>query len=322
MRSIILLFFVAISSNTYSQKDNEKVKEDLLTEVSKSACQCVDSIDVYDKPVTEISKEIRACIDKQVLIYQLGAQLIGVTGDISSDKKKKKKKDVSVSLNQDPSSSEYKDYYFEIERHMMQNCPSLKTKAAINDKQHSKSYSKNQEALDLFSQGVQETKNGNLAESARLYEAALKIDPEFSFCWDNLGITYRKLGEYDRAIAAYEKSLEVDPQGTMPLQNLGSVYEHQKQYEKAINAYERLAKVDKDNPEVYYGIGRVSAVFLNDYEKGLDNMCKAYKIYVQQGSPYRTDAENVIQQIYSEMKKLGKEDKFYEILKANNISGK
>jgi len=43
-------------------------------------------------------------------------------------------------------------------------------------------------------------------------------------------------------------------------------------------------------------------------------------LYIAQKSPYRTDAEKNIQAIYAEMKKEKKEDKFFEILKANNIS--
>jgi len=33
---------------------------------------------------------------------------------------------------------------------------------------------------------------------------------------------------------------------------------------------------------------------LNDFEKGLENMCKAYNMYVYLKSPYRTDAEKII----------------------------
>jgi len=67
-------------------------------------------------------------------------------------------------------------------------------------------------------------------------------------------------------------------------------------------------------------LGDVYATKLNDYEKGLEYMCKAYNLYIEQKSPYRADAEKVINIIYYEMKKQGKEEKFNEILKANNIS--
>jgi tetratricopeptide (TPR) repeat protein len=129
----------------------------------------------------------------------------------------------------------------------------------------------------------------------------------------------RKLGNYDEAIEAYKKSLEIEPKGVMPLQNIAIVYQYKKEYDEAINAYEKLAEVDKNNPEVYFGIGHIYSSYKNDYEKGLDNMCKAYNLYVQQKSPYRTDAEKVIQTIYSEMKKQGNEKRFSEILQSNNI---
>lgn len=37
-------------------------------------------------------------------------------------------------------------------------------------------------------------------------------------------------------------------------------------------------------------------------------------------SPYRTDAQTLIQRVYANLKKEGKEDKFFEILKNNNIN--
>ena len=97
-------------------------------------------------------------------------------------------------------------------------------------------------------------------------------------------------------------------------------YQYKKEYDKAIKSYEKLATIDKNNPEIYYGIGNIYAMNLKDYEKGLDNMCKAYNMYVKQKSPYRADAEKMINMIYGEMKEKGKEDVFNKILKENNIS--
>jgi tetratricopeptide (TPR) repeat protein len=142
----------------------------------------------------------------------------------------------------------------------------------------------------------------------------------FSFAWDNLGICYRKTDQYDEALKAYRKSIVANPQGRMPWQNIAVVYEFQKEYQKAIDAYQQLSLLDKDNPEVFYGIGRIYIFKLQDYEKGLDNICTAYRIYETQKSPFRSDAETIIGHVYSEMKKQGKDKRFYEILKAHNIS--
>jgi tetratricopeptide (TPR) repeat protein len=128
------------------------------------------------------------------------------------------------------------------------------------------------------------------------------------------------LNKFDEAIDAYEKSLEIDPNGMMPLQNIAVAYQYKKEYKKAIKAYKKLAIIDKSNPEVFYGIGNVYTINLKDYEEGLDYLCKAYNMYIEQKSPYRTDAEKLINYIYSEMKEQGKEEKFNQILEANHIS--
>lgn len=105
----------------------------------------------------------------------------------------------------------------------------------------------------------------------------------------------------------------------MPLQNLAIAYQYKKDYPKAIEAYKKLFSLNRNNPEVYYGIGIIYAYYLVDNELALTNLCKAYNLYIEQKSPYRTDAEKVINYIASEMKKQGKTKRFKEILKENNI---
>ncbi|MGH1516326.1 hypothetical protein [Chryseobacterium sp. JK1] len=66
-------------------------------------------------------------------------------------------------------------------------------------------------------------------------------------------------------------------------------------------------------------LGQIYFANLKDHEKALDYTCKAYRIYNEQKSPYRSDAEAVISRIYKDMKEENKIDKFKEILKSNNI---
>jgi tetratricopeptide (TPR) repeat protein len=229
------------------------------------------------------------------------------------------KKEVNISIESDQNSEEYKEYYYELERFMMKNCNSLKEKIASDEKRSDKSFSKNKKAAEYYKKGIEASQKENDKKAVKYFEKAVEEDPEFAFAWDNLGVHYRKLNNFDRAIECYKKSLEIDPNGIMPLQNIAVVYIYKKEFENAIKAYEKLAEIDSKNPEIYYGIGNVYASNLNDFEKGLDNMCKAYNLYIEQKSPYRTDAEKIITRIYAEMKKQGKEDKFNQILKANKI---
>lgn len=195
----------------------------------------------------------------------------------------------------------------------MGNCSAVKEKVAAAEKQSTKSVSTNKKALGFYSLGLKETKKEN-------FQKAVQEDPEFAFAWDNLGINYRRIDNYDKAIFAYSKSIAIYPNGLMPLQNIAVSYVHKKEFDKAIKAYEKLAVIDKNNPEVFYGLGNVLAMDLKEYEKGLDNMCKAYNLYTEQKLPYRTDAETIIRMIYVELKKQGKEPQFNTILNDNHIN--
>jgi len=310
---------VFLVTNLFSQ---DPKTSSLLKELAANACKCIDSVSVYDKKKADVAKEIGGCIDAQTGAYLMTKQLMNLDSLKEKAVEKDGKKEINISINMDKSSVEYRAAYYEIERYLMENCKSIKEKVASNDKQSKHSLSENLEARELYSKGVDESKKENYKIALGYFEKAVKIDSGFAFAWDNIGICYRKLGDYDRAMAAYKKSLEIDPEGLMPLQNIAVVYMYKKEYENAIAAYQKLAELDEKNPEVYYGIGNIYASALNEHEKALDYMCKAYNLYIEQKSPYRTDAEKIIQKIYAEMKKQGKEDKFFEILKSHNIQSR
>lgn len=319
MKILLLSLAVLLSQALLGQNSDTSITKKLLRELADNACKCADSIVPGEKTKAQIAGEINKCIDDRVLAYQLGAKLANIKSLTKDAKEKDGKKQVNISIEMNKDADEYKEYYFEMERYLMDSCSAVKTKMATNDRQGKKSYSDNEEALALYSKGIDEAKKENYKKAIGYYERAVKIDPEFAFAWDNMGICYRKLDNYDKAIEAYQKSLEIDPQGLLPLQNIAIAYQYKKEYSKAIEAYERLAAVDKDNPEVFYGIGNIYTNFLQDFEKALPFMCKAYNLYVKQKSPYRADAEKIINVIFVEMKKLGKEARFSEILKENGI---
>ena len=315
-KTLIAIFIICFCLNVLGQETKTNT---LLKEVAENGCKCIDSIVTSNKTKEEITKQISACIDAQTGAYQVGSKFMGI--DLSKEAStKNKKKSVDININMDKDSKEYKSYYYEIERYLMNNCPTLKKTIAACDIEKDKSVSKNPEALEFYSEGQKEYKKENYKEAISYYQQALRVDSVFAFAWDNIGICNRKLNNYEQAIYAYKKSLELDPNGYMPLQNIAVAYKFNKEYDKAISAYKRLAELDKNDPEVFYGIGETYSLYLNDYEKGLENMCKAYNLYVEQKSPYRADAESIISTIYGEMKKQNKVDSFNEILEQNHIT--
>jgi len=312
---LALAVLILASAAKAQNKNDSKKSDDLLAELSGKVCQCIDSIP-YSISKDAIHFRVKSCIDDAAGTYQMGHKLMNV--GLSSGQTK----DVTIDVNVNKDSDEYKKYYYEMESYLMGNCKALKDRMTADAHVSHSSMSDNPKAMELYQQGLDATKSEDFRKSIECYRKAVKIDPNFAYAYDNMGICYRRLEEYDKAIEAYEKSLKIDPYGTMPLQNLGIVYQRKKEYAKAIAAYERLAEIDSKNAEVYYGIGQTCVVYTGEYEKGLDNLYKAYRMYVESKSPYRSDAEKLIQYVYDEMKKQGKEAQFNEILKRHDLNPK
>lgn len=318
MKKLIVLLFLGLSILTFSQEkiNNEKINktiESIKKELTDKACKCIDT--VRDEIIKNRKKNIEGinnCIKEYVSPYIVGKKLAAVD----------KNKDSKININLDEKSKEYIETKRELEDYLMDNCESLKFVLASNDKENSNSLSQNQKAREYYTQGIKHSNNKEYSKALEYYLLAIKEDANFPFAWDNLGFCYRQLGEYDKAIEAYQKSIELDPKHAFPIQNLAIAYVYKKEYQKAIDTFEQLKNLDAENPEIYYGIGQIYYQHLKDYEKSLDYMCKAFNLYIKINSPYRSDAEKIIKFNYSEMKKIGKEDKFFEILKANNINSK
>lgn len=312
---IVILLFVFSLQNYAQEKTVNFDKNKFLKEISENSCKCIDSIDIAVLKKDSVISKINSCIDNQVGAYQIGSKLANI-----KDLDNSENKDITISISFEKDSKEYKQSYYEIEQYLMENCKELKEKIASNNKSSERSYSDNHESIKFYNLGIDESKKENYEKAIEYFKKAVVFDSNFAFAYDNIGICSRKLNRFDDAIDAYEKSLKIDPNGVMPLQNIGVAYIYKKEYKKAVRCYEKLATLDKNNPEVYYGIGNIYTQYLFDYEKALDNLCQAYNLYVEQKSPYRADAEKLIQIVYSEMKKQGKEDKFKEILKEHHIS--
>lgn len=319
MKKLMIFLFSVISISIFSQEketkeDVNKIIESIKKEIAVKTCKCIDSVkdEVINRKRKENIEGINGCVKEYTGAYMLGKKLAAVD----------KTKDSNININLDEKSQDYLDSKRELEDYLMENCESMKFVLATNDRENENSVSQNPKARDYYTKGVNQSNSKNYEKALEYFLLAVKEDSNFPFAWDNLGYCYRQLGEYDKAIEAYKKSIELDPNHAFPIQNLAVAYTYKKEYQKAIDTFELLKKLDSENPEIYYGIGQIYFQYLKEYEKGLDYMCKAFNLYIKNNSPYRADAENIIRYNFTEMKKLGKEDKFYEILKANNINTK
>ena len=208
--------------------------------------------------------------------------------------------------------------YEEIQESLLRNCPSMQTIMTSQNEESDVSISDKEEAKDLYDQGMESYRAQKFDQAIVHFKKATKKDRKFAWAWDMLGISYRKKEEFKKAIKAYDKSIALDPEGRMPLMNRPIANLMLENYDEAIRDYKRFIKIYPDDPEGFYGIGRVYAIQGN-YEEALDNTMKAYLMYNDIDSPYARDAEKNLALYYQTLQQENKLDIWNKIADKYNI---
>ena len=283
---------------------------DDMKAISDDACGCTDKIDDNQDRAAVLEK-VNECIKGAAMAYQLGKQLGVAELDAREAGKSKDTTAVTIYVDPDPDISEIQAYMFE-------NCASMNNLISSDNKKNKHSMSENKKALKYYEEGDEHYRREEFDMALVNYNKAVKADPKFAFAWDNMGICYRKMGNYKKAIECYQESLKIDPNGTMPLQNMAVAYEFLKDHKNAAETYVKFIKAFPDDPEGYYGAGR-TFFSAEEYEKGTNYMFKAYDMYTRAKSPYVSDAETMLHAFYAKLKELGKESIFEEAAKNNKV---
>lgn len=76
-------------------------------------------------------------------------------------------------------------------------------------------------AAVLYGFATLHSENGDHARAAALVEAALRVRPEWSDAWNNLGNHYEGLGRRAEAVAAFDRALALDPRNMGAVVNRG-----------------------------------------------------------------------------------------------------
>lgn len=150
------------------------------------------------------------------------------------------------------------------------------------------------------------------------FHMAIKRDKNFVLAYDDLAVCYRQLEKYNDAIKYYKKSLEIYPEGNFALMNIAVVYSLKSDFKTAIGYYEKLIQYHPNNAEGYFGAGK-NYFLLKNYEKALNNIFTAHRIYTDENSNYAKDSELIIGAIYQKLQEENKEELFKKIAKEHNI---
>lgn len=306
--SILVILLLVFPVLAIAQDDDIKF-------IGDEACECTKEIST-EQVRDSIVSQINSCISSSIMANQMKS-LLGSLGESTKDEANTEtdsitgKKSITYTIVTDKN-------FDEIQGYMLENCPTIKYLMSVHEIKGKNSMSKNKKALGYYEEGLAYSAQENYDMAIVSYNKAVKKDPDFAFAWDNLGMSYRRRGNYNEAIKCYKKSLEIDPQGKMPLQNMAVAYGLLEDYKQSATAYEKYIKLYPNDPEGYFGAGRINYLAGN-YEKGVDNLFKAYKLYGETQSPYIRDAQQLLASFYNDLKEKGKLDIFTEAAKNNNI---
>ena len=182
-------------------------------------------------------------------------------------------------------------------------------------------------AIDEYNKGTtiiinlnkQTNKENSLLKAIDHFISSINYDKKFVQAYDNLGKSYRMLGNYNLAKESYEISIKIFPSGISAHQNLAIIYEKEKDWRNAIFRYKTVIKLQPNNPEGYYGLANVY-MKTSEYEIALKNASKALELYKKNPTNYIGDSYGQVGLIYYYTKNNIKAKEYIQIAKEKYIS--
>ncbi|MDP8201046.1 MAG: tetratricopeptide repeat protein [Candidatus Tenebribacter burtonii] len=132
---------------------------------------------------------------------------------------------------------------------------------------------KSMEAQQSINKAYEALKNENYKIAVQSYKKALEIQPKMEGAQIGLGVTYSKIGVYNKAISIFKNLLKDKPGNPYALYyNLAEIHEKTGKIEKAVNYYIKSAE---SAPSAFYPYGKIGQIYLN--RKKWDDAIVYYK---------------------------------------------
>lgn len=122
---------------------------------------------------------------------------------------------------------------------------------------------KRAEARPFVLRGNQRLDAGETDAAIAEYDAALVIDPQFSWALNGRAVAYMRQGKYERAIADLSRAIEIAPEYKDAYYNRGDAYLRQRQWDNAKADFDQALRIDPQYVSALLGRG---LLYLNKSE--------------------------------------------------------
>ena len=118
---------------------------------------------------------------------------------------------------------------------------------------------------------------GGLKEAEEAYRALLRIDPDYAFAHQRLGLVHNAARRFDEAAAAFKRALQKTPEDASALEGLAEAYLGLRDYERAADAATHAARLTPDSPNAHYLAGLAHAS-LGQRDAALQDLSKLQQL--------------------------------------------
>lgn len=102
------------------------------------------------------------------------------------------------------------------------------------------------------------SQQGRYAEAADYFLRSITIDPRFVKGYHNYAVCMAKLDRVDEAVAYYHKALGVQPDFAPTYNNLGALYIDREEYDTAEKYVNRALILEPEMPKAFYNLGLIA----------------------------------------------------------------
>ena len=125
--------------------------------------------------------------------------------------------------------------------------------------------------------GIIEFDDKNYDESLKLFNEALKINPNYSDCFSNRGVVNFKLNNIENAISDYKKAISIDKNNYNAFFNLGNLYKDINKLDQSIENFSKVILINKNYYKAYHNRAVVKSLLFR-FNDAIEDFDEALKI--------------------------------------------
>lgn len=133
------------------------------------------------------------------------------------------------------------------------------------------------EINSLINQGLAFHENGQFNEAKKIYKKILSFDPNNFSGLQLLGTLLSQTNQHDQAIAYLSAAIKINPHFAPCHNNIGLVFHALNQHDKALESFSKAISCDHNYAEPYFNKGNTLAK-INLLEEAVDSFAKAIEI--------------------------------------------